>query len=87
MADAVRERMGDGGSAELLVGDRPSTDGLMAQLLEVPFALVFSGVTSADDLPVEPEPDVVADDLASLVDDKLGAQESAPQESAPQESA
>jgi HAD superfamily hydrolase (TIGR01450 family) len=76
MADAVHERL-DGASIELLVGDRPSTDGLMAQRLEVPFVLVFGGVTSADDLPVEPEPDMVADDLAALVDDKLGAQESA----------
>jgi ribonucleotide monophosphatase NagD (HAD superfamily) len=40
----------------------------MAQRLGFRFALVFTGVTSPDDLPVEPEPDVVGDDLASVVD-------------------
>jgi len=33
---------------------------------------VFSGITSADSLPVDPEPDVMADDLAALVDAELG---------------
>jgi hypothetical protein len=32
---------------------------------------VLSGVTSAEDLPVEPTPAVVADDLATLVDREL----------------
>jgi glycerol 3-phosphatase-2 len=77
MADAVRARMGGDADEGTLVGDRPDTDGLMAERLGFRFALVFTGVTSPDDLPVEPEPAVTADDLASLVD-----QESAPQESA-----
>jgi 4-nitrophenyl phosphatase len=68
MADAVRARIGDAADDGILVGDRPDTDGLMARRLGFRFALVFTGVTSPDDLPVEPEPDVVGDDLASVVD-------------------
>ena len=68
MADAVRARIGDDADDGILVGDRPDTDGLMAKLLGFRFALVFTGVTSPDDLPVEPEPDMTADDLAALVD-------------------
>lgn len=53
MADLVRERLGvnqDGALDDtMLVGDRPSTDGLMARRLSVPFVLVLSGVTSEDD--------------------------------------
>ena len=67
MADLVRQRLGPDTEPGVVVGDRPSTDGLMARRLEAPFALVFTGVTSRDDLPVEPSPDMVADDLDSLV--------------------
>jgi ribonucleotide monophosphatase NagD (HAD superfamily) len=49
------------------VGDRPSTDGRVARALGYRFALVLSGVTRPADLPVDPSPDVVADDLARLV--------------------
>jgi len=70
MADVVRERLGDDADGTL-VGDRPDTDGRMAERLGFRFALVFTGVTSRDDLPVEPEPDVTADDLAGLVDQEL----------------
>jgi hypothetical protein len=35
------------------------------------FALVLSGVTKRDDLPVEPSPAVAADDLAALVAQEL----------------
>ena len=68
-ADLVRDRLGDRG---LMVGDRPDSDGLFATTLGYEFGLVLSGVTAADDLPVEPEPAVVADDLAALVDQRLG---------------
>ena len=51
----------------ILVGDRVSTDGLMAARLDVPFALVLTGVTTAADLPVTPAPAFVADDLSTLV--------------------
>jgi HAD superfamily hydrolase (TIGR01450 family) len=68
MADTVRARIGAEADHGILVGDRPDTDGLMAKRLGFRFALVFTGVTGPDDLPVEPEPDVTADDLAGLVD-------------------
>jgi 4-nitrophenyl phosphatase len=68
MADAVRARIGADADEGIVVGDRPDTDGLMAKRLGFRFALVFTGVTAPDDLPVEPEPDVVGDDLAAVVD-------------------
>jgi HAD superfamily hydrolase (TIGR01450 family) len=68
MADAVRERIGGAADKGMVVGDRPDTDGLIAQRLGLPFSLVFTGVTSEDDLPVDPEPDRTAPDLATLVD-------------------
>jgi 4-nitrophenyl phosphatase len=66
MADLLRRRVGDEG---VMVGDRPDTDGRFAVTLGYRFALVLSGVTTA--LPVDPEPDLVADDLAALVDAEL----------------
>ena len=60
-----------GGEPVTVVGDRPSTDGSFARSLGARFALVLSGVTAATDLPVEPPPDVVAADLASLVSTEL----------------
>lgn len=54
------------GGVELVVGDRPSTDGLLARRLGAPFALVLTGVTGTDD--VVPPPDVVAATLADVVD-------------------
>jgi 4-nitrophenyl phosphatase len=71
MADAVRERIGGDVDGAVLVGDRPDTDGLMAKLLEIPFALVFTGVTSEDDSPFDPAPEMTAPDLATLVDQEL----------------
>ncbi len=68
MADLVRALVGDDG---VMVGDRPDTDGRFARALGWRFALVLSGVTS--ELPVEPEPDLVAPDLASLVGQELAA--------------
>jgi 4-nitrophenyl phosphatase len=65
MADAVRALVGDG--PHVMVGDRPSTDGLFARRLGATFALVLSGVTKAHELPVEPAPDVVGADLADVV--------------------
>jgi HAD superfamily hydrolase (TIGR01450 family) len=64
MAELVRALVGDAGT---VVGDRPDTDGAFAVTLGYRFALVLSGVTSKDDLPVTPSPDVVADSLAALV--------------------
>jgi ribonucleotide monophosphatase NagD (HAD superfamily) len=51
----------------LVVGDRPSTDGLFAVTLGSPFALVRTGVTGPGDsidLPVA----IDAPDLAAVVD-------------------
>lgn len=60
----VRDRLGPQG---VMVGDRPGTDGAFARVLGYRFALVLSGVTSGEDLPVDPQPDLVGEDLASLV--------------------
>ena len=68
-AALVRDRLGDTG---LMVGDRPDSDGLFAVELGYDFGLVLSGITSAQDLPVEPEPAVMGDDLAALVTARLG---------------
>jgi len=64
MADLVRAVGGDAGT---VVGDRPETDGAFARTLGYAFALVLTGVTHEDDLPVTPAPDVVAPSLAALV--------------------
>jgi len=69
-ADLVWERFGRTG---VMVGDRPSTDGAMADTLGWPFALVLSGVTAAvappggEPIPV-PAPPFVAADLGALAD-------------------
>lgn len=69
IARVVRAR--SNGAIGLMVGDRPDTDGRFARTLGWPFGLVLTGVTTAADLPVEPEPDLVAVDLAALVDQVL----------------
>ncbi len=66
MANLLRARLGEVGT---VVGDRPDTDGRLARVLGYRFALVLTGVIAAADVPsVEPRPDIVAPDLASLVD-------------------
>ncbi len=62
----VRERLD---TVDIVVGDRPSTDGALARRLGVRFALVLSGVTSPGHDPVDPRPDFEATDLAALVAD------------------
>lgn len=68
VAELIKERFGE---IETLVGDRPSTDGLLAQRLGARFLLALSGVTKEDDLPVEPEPDAVEPDLAAHVKSQM----------------
>ena len=68
MAALVNELAGDG--PHIVVGDRPETDGVFAVTLNATFALVLSGVTTPEDLPVTPEPAIVSTDLATLVSDR-----------------
>jgi HAD superfamily hydrolase (TIGR01450 family) len=67
MADLIRARLGPDG---VMVGDRPETDGRFAVALGYRFALVLTGVTTVAD-GVQPIPDLIAADLASLVDQLL----------------
>ena len=50
------------------IRDRADTDLALARAMGCRAVLVLTGVTSAADLPVNPEPDEVADDLAAAVD-------------------
>ncbi|HLI14901.1 MAG TPA: HAD-IIA family hydrolase [Acidimicrobiales bacterium] len=52
---------------DVVVGDRPATDGELARALGARFALVRSGVTPAGAPPGAPAPDLDARDLAGLV--------------------
>ena len=67
MTEMVRERLGDDLDGAVLVGDRPSTDGLMANRLGVPFVLLMSGVTQEDPRETDVEVDRTFPDLAALV--------------------
>jgi 4-nitrophenyl phosphatase len=69
--DLVRDRVG---TVEIVVGDRPSTDGILARNLGARFGLVLSGVTEIEHGPLEPEADVEARDLAALVRSEFGEQ-------------
>lgn len=64
MVGLIRDRLGGEG---IVVGDRVDTDGRFAAALGYRFALVLSGVTTGSDLPVDPEPWLVADDLLEVV--------------------
>jgi ribonucleotide monophosphatase NagD (HAD superfamily) len=67
MPNIVREPLGDGDG--IVVGDRPDTDGKLADRLGYRFALVLTGVITAEQVAsVDPKPDEVAADLATLVD-------------------
>jgi len=68
----VRGRLGPDG---VMVGDRPSTDGKLADALGWPFAMVLSGIGGHDpDEPIpEPAPALVGADLQTLVPGLLGA--------------
>jgi 4-nitrophenyl phosphatase len=65
MVELIRTRVGE---VEVMVGDRASTDGLLARRLGARFALVLTGVIDAALVAsIEPPPDLVARDLAELV--------------------
>lgn len=73
MASLVRGAVGgEAARSAVMVGDRPSTDGLFARTLGCRYAQVWSGVTDrgADVLPT---PDLVADTIAGIVQ-QLGAE-------------
>jgi len=65
MVDLVAVLAGPGD--HVMVGDRDTTDGRFGRALGARFALVLSGVTGPDDVPTDPPPDLVAEDLATLV--------------------
>lgn len=69
MAALVRAVAGPG--PHTVVGDRDDTDGRFARVLGARFALVLSGVTGGDEVPVDPSPDLVAADLAAVVADAV----------------
>lgn len=75
MADMVRDRLGGSVDDTVLVGDRPSTDGLMARRLGVPFVLVLTGVTPEEESTEEMDPAAVLPDLAAFVGDDGSPQE------------
>jgi glycerol-1-phosphatase len=68
IVDLVRARFGQ---PDVVVGDRPESDGRFATRIGASFALVLTGVTSRKDLPVSPTPAIVADDLAAVVTEHL----------------
>lgn len=66
MVELVRAQIGEQAMASaVMVGDRPSTDGLFAVALGCAYAHVNSGVTPAG-TPISPAPDLVVDDLAAV---------------------
>lgn len=60
------------GPVDVMVGDRPETDGLFATRLHAKYALVRSGVTPPGVAVDEPKPAFDTPDFASLVDLVLG---------------
>jgi 4-nitrophenyl phosphatase len=73
MAALVRATIGERAARDaVMVGDRPSTDGLMAARLGCRYAHVESGVTAPGSA-VTPQPDLIASNLAGvakvLIDD------------------
>jgi 4-nitrophenyl phosphatase len=71
MADLVRALVGPG--PHTMVGDQAATDLVFGRVLGARTALVLSGITTAADLPTDPVPDVVADDVGALVAAELAA--------------
>ena len=66
MVQLVRAEIGDQSVPyAVMVGDRPSTDGLFAQALGCAYAHVNSGVTPRG-TPISPLPELTADDLAAV---------------------
>jgi HAD superfamily hydrolase (TIGR01450 family) len=74
MAELVRSLVGVAPAANaVMVGDRPETDGAFARTLGCRWALVYTGVTPSGVRPCEPTADIVADDLAAVVEEMIGS--------------
>ncbi|MGZ4762896.1 MAG: HAD-IIA family hydrolase [Ilumatobacteraceae bacterium] len=72
MAALVRATIGESATKRaVMVGDRPETDGLMAQTLGCRYAHVESGVT-APGTAVVPVPDLIESDLAAVAKVLIG---------------
>ena len=72
MVEYIRHHVLGGAGTAVMVGDQPGTDGLLAERLGIPFALVDSGVTPAG-TPVDECPVAVrSPDLVTLVAGVLG---------------
>jgi 4-nitrophenyl phosphatase len=68
MAELVRHAVGSvAASRAVMVGDRPSTDGMFARALGCRYAHVWSGVTPSG-ATVSPLPDLAVADLAAVAD-------------------
>ena len=65
MADLVIELLGAELDEAVMVGDRPSTDGLFARMLGCRYAQVWSGVTPKGTV-IEPVPTYVGDDILAI---------------------
>ncbi|HEX4491767.1 MAG TPA: HAD-IIA family hydrolase [Acidimicrobiia bacterium] len=76
MAALVREVCGPDG---VMIGDRPSSDGVFAVALGWPFALVLSGIagTHGEEPVPDPPPEFVAADLGALAPQLLEAAQAA----------
>ncbi|TPW12142.1 MAG: putative phosphatase [Acidimicrobiaceae bacterium] len=75
MAELVRQIIGEANvKTSVMVGDRPSTDGLFARELGCRYAHVWSGVTDRGTR-IEPIPDLTGDDLGAVVDQLLADDE------------
>ncbi|MHB1502999.1 MAG: HAD-IIA family hydrolase [Acidimicrobiales bacterium] len=64
MMELIKARATD---ISVVVGDRPTTDGVLAKQLDVPYALVLSGVTSTNAVIGGSSPDLQHGNLAELV--------------------
>jgi HAD superfamily hydrolase (TIGR01450 family) len=63
---SVLGRTADIASA-VMIGDRADTDGLFARTLGCRFGLVLSGVVKRSDFPIDPTPDLIAENMGELV--------------------
>ena len=76
IANLVLERLGleRGTPGNIVVGDLPAPDRLLAAELDFDFGLVLSGVTPADEVDTcDPSPALVAADLKAMVEAALSS--------------